>query len=113
MNEDLKALIINTLSSLNIPIAYMKYEGNDNTYITFFEYIGQPRGYSDDEEIEVEHFIQLNIYFKNDVGDLIKNIMDLFAQQGFKRNYIKDLGFDDQTQRYWTALCVYYLESLN
>lgn len=111
MNSKIRNLIINTLSSLNLPCTYMKYEGTDNTYITFFEYLGQTASSSEDEEDNAEHFIQLNLYYKDDIGDLDEDIMKLLTAQGMTKNYIKDLGYDDGTQRYWTAICVYYLEN--
>ena len=112
MNDDLREIIINALSSLNIPISYMKYDGTDDTYITFFEYMGQGASFSEDIEDCKEHYIQINVFYRTEINDLQKQIMDLLTQQDFTESYTKDLGFDDDTQRYWSVICVNYLENL-
>lgn len=112
MDSDLRELIVSTLSSLNIPVSYEKYEGEANTYITFFEYMQTLGSASEDVEDSTLHNIQFNLYYSGEIGDLQKQIMSLLVNAEFTKDYIKDLGYDDETKRYWTAICVNYLENL-
>lgn len=112
MDEALRKLIINALLSLNIPVNYEKYEGDEDVYITFFEYMQTVNSASDDEEDSTLHNIQLNLYYRGEIGDLQKQIINLLKAQYFTKDYIKDLGFDNETQRNWTAICMNYIENL-
>lgn len=113
MDSTLKELIVNTLSPLNIPVTFSKYDGSDRTYITFFEYLQQLGSATDDEEDTTEHYIQFNLYYLDDIEDLCKQIVDLLKIIDFKRTEIKDCNWDSETQRYWITLTFFYLEKIN
>ena len=47
---NINKLIIDTLSSFNMPIRYRSYSGNESSYITFFELNNLDDEFSNDEE---------------------------------------------------------------
>lgn len=103
-------LIIDTLKPLNIPTCYSKYNGTDDTYITFFYYIIQGETFADDNEEGTGYYIQLDLWYKSDIGDLKEQIVNLLKQQGFTRTNIRDLPPEMDTGVYHTAISLFYLQ---
>lgn len=103
-------LIIDTLKPLNIPISYQKYTGSADTYITFFYYLTQGEDFSDDEEETTGYYVQIDLFYKSDIGDLQKQIINLLEQQEFKKINIRDLPPQMETDVYHTVISVFYLE---
>ncbi|AJA49530.1 hypothetical protein CPAST_c34690 [Clostridium pasteurianum DSM 525 = ATCC 6013] len=102
--------IINSLSSLNIPITFQKYSGTASKYITFFTYLNQGEDFSEDEEESTGHYIQLDIWYKTDIGDLAQQIVNLLKIQGFKKLDIRDMPYEADTGIYHTVVSLFYLE---
>lgn len=109
----INSLIINALTSLGIPITYQKYSGTASTYITFFTYLNQGEDFSEDDEETTGYYIQLDIWYKTDIGDLAKQIVDLLKEQGFRKLDIRELPYETDTGIYHTAISVFYLEKIN
>lgn len=106
-------LIVNALNPLGIPISYQKYSGTATTYITFFYYLIQTEDFSEDEEETTGYYVQLNLYYKNDIGDLKEQIINNLKNNGFKKKDIRDFPYDADTGLYWTAISVFYLQKNN
>lgn len=106
-------LIINALTSLNIPVTFQKYSGNEPTYITFFTYLNQGEDFSEDDEETTGYYLQLDIWYKTDIGDLQKQIVNLLKEQGFRKLDIRELPYETNTGIYHTAISLFYLEENN
>lgn|GEM_PF-2033837 len=110
MDSTIKSLVLNTLSSIPYPITFLKNDSEDDTFITFFEYLDQGEGYAEDAEDQTGHYIQIDVWYKDDIGTLCKDIMDLLKAQDFTKKEIRDIGWDEPTQRYHSVVSVAYLQ---
>ncbi|MPM61780.1 hypothetical protein SDC9_108640 [bioreactor metagenome] len=102
-------LIIETLKPLKIPVAFQKYNGKAETYITFHEYLAAGEEYEDDEESLTAHYIQVDVWSKTDYTDIVKNIKQLLLKAGFKRLNEADL-YEEDVKIYHKGLKFNYLE---
>lgn len=103
-------LITDTLNPLNIPVSYSKYNGDARTYITFFYYLTQGEGWSDDDEDVTGTYTQIDLWYKDDIGTSVDDVVNLLVGQGFTKVYIRDLPFETETGVYHTAISMCYLE---
>ena len=104
-------LIMDTLKPLKIPVAFQKYSGKAETYITFHEYLAAGEEYEDDEEALTAHYIQVDVWSKGDYTDIVKTIKELLLKAGFKRLNEIDL-YEEDTKIYHKGLKFYYLEEM-
>ncbi|WP_373898826.1 hypothetical protein ACER0A_004810 [Haloimpatiens sp. FM7315] len=102
-------LIINTLKPLNIPVCFQRYSGKGETYITFHEYFSGGEDYEDDEERLTSHYVQIDVWSKNDYTGLVNEIKNLLNTVGFKRLNEADL-YEEDTKIYHKGIKFYYLE---
>lgn len=102
-------LIIDTLKPLKIPVSFQKHNGKAQTYITFHEYLESGEEYEDDEEILTSHYIQVDVWSKEDYADLIEQVKRYLINAGFKRLNEIDL-YEEDTKIYHKGLKFYYLE---
>ncbi|TCT14576.1 hypothetical protein EDC18_10557 [Natranaerovirga pectinivora] len=102
-------LIINTLKPLNVPIGFQKYTGKKTTYITFNEYNQRGEGFEEDEEIFTGHYIQVDIWSKEDYEELVNKTKALLRDAGFKRLDEVDL-YEKDTGLYHKGMRFFYLE---
>lgn len=101
--------IIDTLKPINIPVSFQKYSGKAKTYITFHEYLETGEEYEDDEEIYTSHYVQVDVWSKEDYTDLVKSIKELLKVKGFKRLDEIDL-YEKDTGLYHKGMRFFYLE---
>ena len=102
-------VIIETLKPLNIPVSFQKYIGKAETYITFHEYLASGEEFEDDEEILTAHYIQVDIWSKNDYTEIVGKIKVRLIEKGFKRLNEIDL-YEEDIKIYHKGLKFYYLE---
>lgn len=102
-------LILDALKPLNLPVTFQKYTGKVSTYITFHEYFTGGEEYEDDEEKYTGHYIQVDIWSKNDYTDIVREVRDRLQTAGFKRLNEADL-YEPDTGIYHKALKFFYLE---
>lgn len=104
-------IITDTLSSLNIPVEYQEYTGEEvDMYITFFTYLDQGEDFSEDEEENTGYYIQIDVWYKKDIGDLCKNISNMFKGKDFTKISVRDLPKESDTGIYHTVISLFYLE---
>jgi len=102
-------IILDALKPLKIPVSFQKYSGKAKTYITFHEYLVSGEEYEDDEESLTAHYIQVDIWSKDDYTELVKSVKELLLKVGFKRLNEIDL-YEEETKIYHKGLKFYYLE---
>jgi len=102
-------IIMDTLQPLKIPVSFQKYSGKAKTYITFHEYLVSGEEYEDDEETFTAHYIQVDVWSKEDYIAIVKKIKELLLNVRFKRLNEIDL-YEEDTKIYHKGLKFYYLE---
>ena len=105
----IKKLIIDSLKPLDVPACFQRYSGKAETYITFHEYLETGEEYEEDEESLTAHYVQVDVWSKNDYTDLVKEVKDPLIALGFKRLNEMDL-YEEDTKIYHKGLKFYYLE---
>ena len=101
-------LIIKTLSPFKIPCTYRKYSGKEKTYITFFVVNNYDDDFSDDKEETEVYSLQIDLFSKEDVTILKKQIKE--ALKGiFSEVTYQDL-YEDDTKTYHIAFRCYFYE---
>ncbi|MCB4305128.1 hypothetical protein LGK37_16770 [Clostridioides difficile] len=87
-------LVIEILKPLKIPISFQRYNGEEKTYITFFSYLEQNR-YADDEMVGTEHYIQIDLFSKNKMSYINKEIERLLKKNNFIKRSIHEIKESD------------------
>lgn len=96
------------LNSLGVPVTFNKYTGTETTYITFLEYNNQSEDSSEDEIDSESHFIQVNIFSKNNYIELVKKVKSAMKIAGFfytngNDQYESDTGLHHKSLRFFKA----------
>lgn len=99
----LNSLIISSLQSTRVPVAFQHYPGNEDTYITFFEFAQNGALYGDDQELKSDHAIQVDIWSKSDYTYLTKQVKDILKNIGFTKSYETEL-YETDTEIYHKVL---------
>lgn len=82
---NINKLIIDTLSSIGVPVAFQTYEGKETTYITFFTYLEQGEVFADDEEIVTGYYVQIDIWSKANYISVVEQVKERMKQASFRR----------------------------
>lgn len=95
---NLSQLIKESLKDIGSPVTELKYLGNRDTYVVFYEYLQQPSDFSEDDEELVEHYYQINIYSRDlsVIGILEEKIKTRMKSSGFQRDGQFD-AYDQET----------------
>lgn len=101
-------LIIKTLSPFKIPCAYRKYSGREKTYITFFTVNNYDENFSNDEEETEVYSLQIDLFSKEDVTNLKKQIKEAL-KDAFSEVTYQDF-YEDDTRTYHIAFRCYFYE---
>ena len=102
-------LVIDALKPLSIPVGFHKYSGNAETYITFHEYLAGGEEYEEDREAFTGHYIQVDVWSKEDYVILVGEIKDRLIKAGFKRIDEADF-YEPDTGLYHKGIRFFYLE---
>jgi hypothetical protein len=104
---NLNSLILSTLATTNVPVAFQVYTGTATTYITFFEYNQQGSLFADDTEKQTQHSIQVDVWSKGNYGELVEQVKTLLNTVGFTRNSEGEL-YESDTKTFHKYLRFYY-----
>ncbi|GIN60534.1 hypothetical protein J27TS8_05270 [Robertmurraya siralis] len=104
----LNSLIISTLKPLGVPVEPLNYDGNEDTYITFFEFNQTSQTRADDKEIKTKHSIQVDIWSNGDYTNLTKQVKNLLISVGFVRR-METETFEEETKTYHKVLRFNYV----
>lgn len=103
-------LVIDALKPLGVPVGFQKYSGQEQTYITFHEYLQSGEEFVEDMEAFTGHYIQVDVWSKVDYTALVGNVKTLLMPAGFKRLDEADF-YEADTGLYHKGLRFFYLES--
>lgn len=103
----MNALIIETLKPTGVPVSFQVNKGDDDTYITFFEYNQMGALFAEDEEEETRHSIQVDIWSATNYSELVKEVRELMKVAGFIRNSEAEF-YEDETETFHKVFRFYY-----
>jgi len=107
---EINKIVLDALAPVGVPVAFQKYSGTENTYITFHEYLQNGEDFSDDQEDQTGHYIQIDIWSKTDYTALVTTVKSLLLATGFHRLNEADF-YEPDTGIYHKGLKFFYLES--
>ena len=102
------------LETLNLPVGYIIRPKMDsqNTVLSYHFYNYSYAYYGDGKGKDFSESLQVDIFYRRDIGNLEKQIIDLFESHGFRfgdsDEYIEDLS---GIRLYHKVLSFNYLES--
>lgn len=105
---NINKLIIDTLKPLGLDVRYRNYSGSNPTYITFFEINNIDEDYSDNENETEVHSLQIDLWSKNDVTQLKKDIKQALKSK-FEDVTYQDL-YEPDTKMFHIAFRCYFYE---
>ena len=108
----INTLVMDTLSPLKIPVSFQKYTGNETAYITFFEYLQQSESFADNMETCIGHYIQVDVWSKEDYTILVDSIVNEMTKAGFRKTTQTEM-YENETQTYHKVLRFFYEEEVS
>lgn len=106
---NINKLIIDTLAPLNVPVEFHSYNGDEPTYITFFEYNQRGALHGDDKELKTALFLQVDVFSKSDYTTLVEEVKHLLGEIGFTRSS-EHGNYNEVTGFYQKAISFNYVE---
>ena len=107
---NINKLIIESLKPIGVPVDFEVYKGNENTYITFSEYLEQGEVFADDGETTTGHYIQINVFSKKNYNKVVEQVKELLKEAGFIRKTEHGL-YEPDTQIYHRVIRFFYVEN--
>ncbi|SEM34819.1 hypothetical protein SAMN05192533_102271 [Mesobacillus persicus] len=93
-------LIKTSLESLQVPVEFITYDGEETTYITYSQYDAREALASDDEEQATNLFFQVNVFSKGDYIPLVEQIKQKMREiGGIRVNESPDMYVDEYYQK--------------
>jgi hypothetical protein len=89
----INSLIIDTLTPLEIPVDFQTYDGDEETYITFFFYNESGALFADDDEQSTIYYTQIDVWGPYNLEGIVKQAKSLLKQAGFNKRFIGDGPF--------------------
>ena len=111
MSLDINNLIETTLKPTDLPISFQVHSGVATTYITYTEYLGQAETFSDDEDETEGHYVQINVYSKENYNNIVKQVKALMKKAGFGRTTEINL-YENDTKLFHKGIRYFYEENL-
>lgn len=109
---NLNKLVIEALENLCYPVEYGWYDKEINdTHITFFQYNEVPVEHSDDEEEIIAHYVQVDLWSKENTEQLKKDVKAALKESDFIYQDSND-QFETDTGIYHKAMRFYIAEYL-
>ncbi|MGM7682656.1 hypothetical protein ACSVDA_10935 [Cytobacillus sp. Hm23] len=98
-------IVINTLESVGVPVEFHHYDGDEKTYITFFEYNQGSGLHADDDEQKTVHYVQVDVWSDLNYMNLVDQVKEKLKNVGFRRTseadlYERDTGIYHKVMRF-------------
>lgn len=104
-----KKKIVDILTHLGVPVAFLAYNGTKSTYMTFFCYNEQGEEWAEDSEVATGYSVQIDIWSKSDYTTLEAQVQTAMLDAGFKRTSAQDF-YETDTKIYHKAMRFIYIE---
>lgn len=109
-------LIERILSNFKVPVEFLRYDGNQDTYITYMETSKDDSFSADNEMLAYVSYYDFDIYSKKNYLSVIEDLKKILINNGFIYEPSRDSSdmFEDDTGYYHKTLCfaipVYLIE---
>ena len=116
MNELIETIFSGfTVDDVLIPVKFMRYNGHENTYVTYMQTYADNSYSGDDELLGYVEFYDFDVYSKGNYTKIIEQIKSKLEANGFKWQPSRDSTdmFEDETGYYHKTLCFAIYENLN
>lgn len=90
-----------------IPVSFLRYKGNNTTYITFMESDKDNSFSGDDNILGYVSYYDFDIYSKSNYLDIVTKVKEVLKDNGWTYQPSKDSGdlYEDDTGYYHKTLC--------
>ena len=96
-----------TVNGKKIPVKFLRYNGNEETYITYMETDADSVLHGDDELLNYIEYYDFDIYTKGNYKPIVKELKALLESAGFMwevERSSEDM-YEDDTKYYHKTLC--------
>ena len=96
-----------TVNGKKIPVKFLRYNGNEETYITYMETDAESALHGDDELLNYIEYYDFDIYTKGNYKPIVKALKALLESAGFMwevERSSEDM-YEDDTKSYHKTLC--------
>ena len=104
LNTEIEAI----LSNLGVPVAFMFYEGDADTYITYMQLDKDNVLAGDDEILGCVQFYDFDVYSKTNYLTTINNLIDAMQEAGWTYQPSRDSPdmYERDTRYYHKTICI-------
>lgn len=97
-----------TLSSLNIPVSFMFYEGNADTYITYMQLDKDNTLAGDDTVLGCVQYYDFDVYSKGNYLSVVNQLITLMTGAGWTYQPSRDSPdmYERDTKYYHKTVCL-------
>lgn len=97
---NINPIIERAFENYNIPISYMNYKGNSNSYLTYYTWKELPDNYADNEnEIEIAYGT-IDIFSKNNFKSILNDVKEILKNNDFLVTDIGSEMYEEDTDFY-------------
>ena len=96
------------LSDLGVPVAFMFYDGNADTYVTYMQLDKDNTLAGDDEVIGCVQYYDFDIYSKGNYLNVIENLIDIMVAAGWAYQPSRDSPdlYERDTKFFHKTICL-------
>lgn len=97
-----------TLSTLGVPVSFMFYEGNADTYVTYMQLDKDSVLAGDDTILGCVQFYDFDVYSKGNYLTVVNNLISLLTAQGWTYNPSRDSPdlYERDTKYFHKTICL-------
>ena len=88
------------LSTLDVPVAHLRYKGSSKTYVTWTMLDEEPSFASDDEITKSEVNLDIDIYSESNYLNILSSIKDKMKENDWIWNGVSSEMYEDETGLY-------------
>ena len=112
MNDLIKKIFKDfQVNNVKIPISFLRYDGNSNTYITYMENYKEVELNADNELQYYVVYYDFDVYSKGNYLEVIKELKRILEENNFTwqpENDSSDM-YEDDTKFYHKTVCFSYI----
>jgi hypothetical protein len=103
-NEEIET----TLKNLGVPVAYMYYNGNATTYVTYMQLDKDSVEAGDDSVLGCVQYYDFDVYSKGNYLTIINNLIDLMVAAGWTYQPSRDSPdlYERDTKFFHKTICL-------
>lgn len=92
-----------------IPVHFLNYTGQSETYITYYTWYEKPTNFADDEHKNEVSYLTVDIFSKKNFKTIIKSLKKIMKQNGFIWEDTASEQYECDTGYYHISVNFYYL----